>query len=80
MLFRSGTAKGFVFLNLEDETGLANVIVTPQLFDQHRLVISNPFLLIEGKLQHQDNVVSVKAKRFQSLPLELNVPISHDFH
>jgi error-prone DNA polymerase len=77
---RPGTAKGFVFLNLEDETGMANVIITPQLFDKHRLAISNPFLLIEGTLQNQDNVVSVKASGIQALPLELTIPISHDFH
>ncbi len=77
---RPGTAKGFVFLNLEDETGLANVIVTPQLFDQYRLEISNPFLLIEGTLQNQDNVVSVKASGIEALPFDLTIPISHDFH
>jgi error-prone DNA polymerase len=77
---RPGTAKGFVFLNLEDETGMANVIITPQLFDQYRLAISNPFLLIEGTLQNQDNVVSVKATYIQSLKSDLSVPLSHDFH
>ena len=61
---RPGTAKGFVFLSLEDETGIANIIVTPQLFDGNRLALVNyPFLLIEGILQHQDNVISVKARR-----------------
>jgi error-prone DNA polymerase len=77
---RPGTAKGFVFLNLEDETGLANAIVTPQLFDKHRLEISSPFLLIEGTLQNQDNVVSVKASDIQPLPYELSISISHDFY
>ncbi|PWT93370.1 MAG: error-prone DNA polymerase, partial [Blastocatellia bacterium] len=57
---RPGTAKGFVFLTLEDETGVSNIIVTPQIFDQNRLVlVDHPFLLIEGSLQNQDNVVSV---------------------
>ncbi len=60
---RPGTAKGFVFLTLEDETGVANIIITPQIFDKNRLaVVDHPFLLIEGTLQNQDNVVSVKAK------------------
>ena len=60
---RPGTAKGFVFLTMEDETGVANVIITPQLFDKYRLVlVDHPFLLITGTLQNQDNVVSVKAK------------------
>ena len=57
---RPGTAKGFVFLNLEDETGLINVIVRPALFHRYRLALVNePFLYVEGTLQHQDNVVSV---------------------
>ncbi len=77
---RPGTAKGFVFLNLEDETGLTNVIITPQKFDQYRLAIGSPFLLIEGTLQNQDNVVSVKATYIQSLRSNLSVPLSHDFH
>ncbi len=59
---RPGTAKGFVFLSLEDETGVSNIIVTPQLFDQLPAeLVGHPFLLIEGALQNQDNVVSVKA-------------------
>jgi error-prone DNA polymerase len=78
---RPGTAKGFVFLTLEDETGVANVIITPQLFDKDRLVVvDNPFLLIEGTVQNQDNVVSIKARRIQPLKLEPSVSISHDFH
>ena len=78
---RPGTAKGFVFLSMEDETGIANVIVTPQLFETNRLALVNfPFLLIEGILQHQDNVVSVKARRIQPLEIKVESPGSHDFH
>ena len=78
---RPGTAKGFVFLSMEDETGIANVIVTPQLFETNRLALVNfPFLLIEGILQHQDNVVSVKARRIQPLEMKVESPGSHDFH
>jgi error-prone DNA polymerase len=78
---RPGTAKGFVFLSLEDETGIANVIVTPQLFEKNRLVLVDyPFLIISGALQHQDNVVSVKARRVEPLRLPLVNPGSHDFH
>ncbi|PYM03577.1 MAG: error-prone DNA polymerase [Candidatus Rokuibacteriota bacterium] len=74
------TAKGFVFLSLEDETGIANVIVRPRLFERCRLtLVSEPFLLIEGTLQQQDNVVSVRAERVEPLPfLPCHVP-SHDF-
>ncbi len=78
---RPGTAKGFVFLSLEDETGIANVIITPQLFEQdHTVVVHNPFLLIEGKLQNQDNVVSVKAARVTALDISRAEVTSHDFH
>ncbi len=78
---RPGTAKGFVFLTLEDETGVANIIITPQLFDKNRLVVvDHPFLLIEGTLQNQDNVVSVKAKRIRPLSFKVAATPSHDFH
>jgi error-prone DNA polymerase len=78
---RPGTAKGFVFLTLEDETGVANVIVTPQFFDKHRLVlVDHPFLLFEGILQNQDHVVSVKAKRVKPLFFKVAAAPSHDFH
>jgi error-prone DNA polymerase len=77
---RPGTAKGFVFLTLEDETGVSNIIITPQLFDKNRLnLVNHPFLLIEGTLQHQDNVVSVKAKRIRPLSFKMGGPPSHDF-
>ena len=78
---RPGTAKGFVFLTLEDETGVANVIVTPQLFDKYRLVlVDHPFLLISGKLQNQDNVFSVKAKTVKAISFKVAAAPSHDFH
>ncbi len=78
---RPGTAKGFVFLTLEDETGVANVIITPQLFDKYRLVlVDHPFLLITGRLQNQDNVFSVKAKSVRALTFKVAAAPSHDFH
>lgn len=78
---RPGTAKGFVFLSMEDETGISNVIITPQLFETNRLALVNyPFLLIEGILQHQDNVVSLKARRVEPLQMKVESPGSHDFH
>ncbi|HUP37810.1 MAG TPA: DNA polymerase III subunit alpha [Candidatus Limnocylindria bacterium] len=78
---RPGTAKGFVFLNLEDETGLVNVIVRPALFHRHRLALVNePFLVIEGTLQRQDNVTSVRAERLAPLRHRLASVPSHDFH
>ncbi|HEV8135141.1 MAG TPA: error-prone DNA polymerase [Pyrinomonadaceae bacterium] len=78
---RPGTAKGFVFLTLEDETGVSNIIITPQVFDEHRLVVvEQPFLLIDGVLQNQDNVVSVKASRIQPFTFRIGAAASHDFH
>jgi error-prone DNA polymerase len=78
---RPGTAKGFVFLSLEDETGIANAIITPDLFQKHRLMItSRQFLLIEGILQNQDNVISVKAERVLPLDITRAETSSHDFH
>jgi error-prone DNA polymerase len=78
---RPGTAKGFVFLSLEDETGIANIIVMPDVFERNRLVLVNaPFLLIEGALQNVDNVTSVKADRITPLPAPAVQPTSHDFH
>jgi error-prone DNA polymerase len=79
---RPGTAKGFVFISLEDETGTANAIVTPQVFEQCRLLIGEePFLVIEGVVQNIDRVIHVKAQRIFPLPYgELAAPVSHDFH
>jgi len=78
---RPGTAHGFVFLSLEDESGVANIIITPDLFQQNRLLlVDERFLLVEGVLQNIDRVVSVKADRVVALrgtKLDLQ---SHDFH
>jgi len=78
---RPGTAKGFVFLSLEDETGVANAIVRPDLFHQNRLLLtSERFLAVEGILQNQDNVISVRAERVQPLFVTQAETSSHDFH
>jgi error-prone DNA polymerase len=77
---RPGTAKGFLFLSMEDETGIANVIVTPDIFDRNRAVLVNqPLLLIEGPLQNQDNVIHVRARRIEPLSYAM-AAVSHDFH
>ena len=76
-----GTAKGFVFVSLEDETGVANAIITPDLFHQNRLLLaSEKFLAIEGILQNQDNVISVKAERVMPLFVTRAETVSHDFY
>jgi error-prone DNA polymerase len=78
---RPGTAKGFVFLSLEDETGISNAIVTPAVYELYRhLVTYGKFLMIEGKLQNQENVVSVKADSVRLLEIPSIEVRSHDFH
>ena len=77
---RPGTAKGFVFLTLEDETGISNIIVRPDLFDRERtVVVRQPFLLVEGVLQHQDGVRSIKAERLYGINGGASVE-AHDFY
>ena len=78
---RPGTAKGFVFLSLEDETGIANVIVRPDLFAEQRgAIVGAPYLLVEGTLQIQEGVTSIKAERVVPLGGTAPDPGSHDFH
>jgi error-prone DNA polymerase len=78
---RPGTAKGFIFLSMEDETGIANVIVTPDLYERERLtVVRSKFLLAEGMLQNQDGVIHVKAIRLTALVDSAMELRSHDFH
>ena len=78
---RPGTAKGFVFLSIEDETGVANAIVTPDLFQKNRLLLSSEqFLMVEGVLQNQDNVISIKAERVLPLSITRAETSSHDFY
>jgi len=78
---RPGTAKGFVFISLEDETGIANAIILPQLFEAKRLVITQePALKITGKLQNLHGVIHVKADTIEALTeAALPVQASHDF-
>jgi error-prone DNA polymerase len=65
------TAGGHVFLTLEDETGLANVIVRPDVYQQHRAVVRNhPVLQVNGQLQVQDGAISVIAREFAALGME----------
>jgi len=87
---RPGTAKGFVFLSLEDETGISNAIISPDVMEQNRLLIqSEKFLLLEGVLQNQEGVISVKVNRLAPMREAYAVETvdvtdadvrSHDFH
>jgi error-prone DNA polymerase len=77
---RPGTAKGFVFLTLEDETGISNIIIRPDLFDRERtVVIRQPFLIVDGVLQHQDGVLSVRAERVEGIEGDASID-AHDFY
>jgi error-prone DNA polymerase len=77
---RPGTAKGFMFLSLEDETGIANAIVEPDLFDAFRdTLVTAPYLLVEGILQNQQGAISVKLNRAEPLNFDVAEVPSHDF-
>ena len=77
---RPGTAKGFVFLSMEDETGVMNAIITPATYDRYKLVVvGEAFLLIDGVLQNQDGVISVKVGRVEALPPG-PAGAAHNFH
>lgn len=59
---RPGTAKGVVFISLEDETGVANAVIEPGFFETHRLVLTHePFLLVVGRLQNVEGVIHIRA-------------------
>jgi error-prone DNA polymerase len=78
---RPGTAKGMMFMSLEDETGIANAIVAPDLLQKNRaLLISERFLMIEGVLQNQDNVIHIRAEKVLPLCVTRAETASHDFH
>jgi error-prone DNA polymerase len=80
---RPGTAKGFVFLTLEDETGTVNVVVTPKRFERHALLISTtPLLLVRGTLQVEQGVVNIRGEEFRGLKAEVGAEYAqrHDFH
>ncbi len=78
---RPGTAHGFIFLSLEDETGISNIIVRPDIYDRDRLILLRErFLLVEGIMQNQENVLSIKAERLERLNVSAAQMQSHDFH
>lgn len=78
---RPGTAMGFIFLSMEDETGISNIIISPQLYERDRLLVTREkFLKVEGKLQNQNGVIHVRAERLQPLHVSAIEVRSHDFH
>jgi len=79
---RPGTAKGFVFISLEDETGVSNAIISPQMFDEQRLLVTQEsFLMIEGRVQNVDKIVLIRAEHVEPFPTRRLIgTASHDFH
>jgi len=78
---RPGTAKGMMFMSLEDETGIANAIIAPDLLQKNRvLLISERFLMVEGILQNQDHVIHIRAEKVAPLHVTQAETASHDFH
>jgi error-prone DNA polymerase len=79
---RPGTAKGILFMSLEDETGISNVVVMPDVFDQQRVdIVGHPWVMVEGQMQNVDNVIHILARRVLPMPKAMEIgSISHDFH
>jgi error-prone DNA polymerase len=78
---RPGTAEGFIFLSLEDETGISNAIINPHLYERNRVTVTRgKFLRVEGTLQNQDGVINVRASAVRVLKLTDVSMRSHDFH
>jgi len=77
---RPGTAKGIMFVSLEDETGIANIVVMPDMFEDRRIVlVTEPYLLFEGKVQNVDNVIHVLARRVERVEPLTPAMSSHNF-
>jgi error-prone DNA polymerase len=78
---RPGTAHGFIFLSIEDETGISNAIIDPDLYERNRsLVTYVKFLLVEGALQNVDNVIHIRARHVEELSVTAVPMQSHDWH
>ncbi len=78
---RPGTASGFVFMSLEDETGISNVIVTPDFYKHYQMALTQErFLLVEGELQKQDGAVSVKARHVEGIAWTRAAAVPRNFH
>lgn len=79
---RPGTAKGILFMSLEDETGISNVVIMPDVFDSQKLdILSHPWVIVEGQMQNVDRVIHILARRISPLPNALEIGAgSHDFH
>ena len=79
---RPSTAKGVLFVSLEDEYGIANLVVWPQLFERQRtLILTQPFLIVQGRVQRQGTVVHIVARDFErpNMHTDRLIAVSHDF-
>jgi error-prone DNA polymerase len=78
---RPGTAKGLIFLTLEDETGNVNVIVMPDIYEKYRRAVLEPrFIRVSGTVQNQDGIVHLRAEHIEALEVSAAQVASHDFH
>lgn len=78
---RPGTAKGMIFMTLEDETGTSRVIISPDFYDNNRMtVLHEQFVIVTGRVQNQEKVVHLKAKYIQRFEISAASVPSHDFH
>jgi error-prone DNA polymerase len=78
---RPGTAKGIIFLMLEDETEISRVIVSPDLYEKNRItVLKKNFVQVSGTVQNQGGVVHLAAKAISPLAISAAETLSHDFH
>jgi error-prone DNA polymerase len=78
---RPGTAKGLLFLSIEDETGVSNAVVMPDVFDRERkTILNNSYIVVDGEMQNVDNVYTVRAAHFEPLHVAEEAVPSHDFH
>lgn len=78
---RPGTAKGVLFISMEDETGISNFIVLPDMFDKYRkTIIESPYLLIKGQIENNGDSTLIKGLYFEKLSFMTLYAQSHDFH
>jgi error-prone DNA polymerase len=78
---RLGTAHGFIFLSIEDETGISSAIIDPEMYERNRALVTYArFLLVEGKLQNADKVIHIRAMHIEELNVTAAPTQSHDFH
>lgn len=78
---RPGTAKGIIFMTLEDETGTCRVVVMPDFYEQNRMVVlKERFVQVSGEVENHDGVVHLRARSISALNVSAAETVSHDFH